>query len=173
MGVLTLVEVDVEADTLVEVDVEVETLLDKLVLTDVDTLVVLDVDTLELNDVDVDTLVLKLEYVEYTVVVGVFTLVEVEVDVDTLLDKLVLTDVDTLIVLDVDTLELNDVDVDTDVLALGKIKDSNFCLGAGVLSENTCHRHESNSLCSSHTITIWHARACLEFLSVKIFQAHS
>ena len=54
VGVLTLVDDDVEADTL----------LDTLVLTDVDTLVVVDVDVLELNDVDVETLVLALEYVE-------------------------------------------------------------------------------------------------------------
>ena len=50
--------------TLVDVDVEVETLLDTLVLTDVDTLVVIDVDTLELNEVVVEILVLALEYVE-------------------------------------------------------------------------------------------------------------
>ena len=50
--------------TLVEVEVDVETLLDTLVLTDVDTLVVVDVDTLELNEMDVDILVLALEYVE-------------------------------------------------------------------------------------------------------------
>ena len=49
VGVLTLVEVDVDVDT--------------VVLTDVDTLVVVDVDTLELNDV-VEILVLALEYVE-------------------------------------------------------------------------------------------------------------
>ena len=49
--------------TLVEVDVDVETLLDTVVLTDVDTVVVVDVDTLELNDV-VEMLVLALEYVE-------------------------------------------------------------------------------------------------------------
>ena len=50
--------------TLVELEVDVETLLDKLVLTDVDTLIVVDVDTLELNEVDVEILVLALEYVE-------------------------------------------------------------------------------------------------------------
>ena len=91
-------------------------------LIDVDTLVVLDVETLELNEVDGDTLVLALEYVEYTVVVGVLTLVEVDTDVDVevdaLLDALVLTDGDTLVDVDVDTLEVNDVDVDTLVLAL-------------------------------------------------------
>ena len=68
MGVLTLVEVDVEVDTLEEVDVEVDTLLDTLVLTDVDTLVVVDVDTLELNDVDVETLVLALGKIKYSVI---------------------------------------------------------------------------------------------------------
>ena len=54
MGVLTVVEVEIEVDTL----------LDTLVLTDVDTLVVVDVDTLELTEVVVETLVLALEYVE-------------------------------------------------------------------------------------------------------------
>ena len=58
MGVLTLVEIDVD------VDVEEDALLDKLLLTDVDTLVVVDVDKLELNEVVVETLVLALEYVE-------------------------------------------------------------------------------------------------------------
>ena len=58
MGVLTLVEIEVD------VDVEVDALLDKLLLTDVDTLVVVDVNTLELNDVVVEILVLALEYVE-------------------------------------------------------------------------------------------------------------
>ena len=48
VGVLTLVEVDVD------------TLLDTLVLTDVDTLVV-DFDTLVLTEVDVEILVLALE----------------------------------------------------------------------------------------------------------------
>ena len=49
---------------LVEVELEVETLLDTLVLIDVDTLVVVDVDTLELSEVVVDILVLALENVE-------------------------------------------------------------------------------------------------------------
>ena len=49
---------------LVEVELEVEILFDTLVLTDVDTLVVVDVDTLELSEVVVDILVLALEYVE-------------------------------------------------------------------------------------------------------------
>ena len=56
VGVLTLVEVDV--DTLLDALVLV------LVLVDVDTLVVVDVDTLELSEVVVETLVLALEYVE-------------------------------------------------------------------------------------------------------------
>ena len=79
-----------------------ERLLDTLVLTDVDTLVVVDVDTIELSDVVVETLVLALEYVEYTVVVGVLILVEEDFEVDTLLDTLVLTDVEVLVLVDVD-----------------------------------------------------------------------
>ena len=64
---------------------------------------------------------------------------------ETLLDTLVLIDDDTLVVVDVDTLELNDVNVETLVLALGKIK-KNILLGARVLLENTCHRCQSNYL---------------------------
>ena len=79
-----------------------ETLLDTLLLTDVDTLVVVDVDTLELSEVVVETLVLALEYVEYTVVVGALILVEVDVEGDTLLDTVLLTDVDVLVLVDVD-----------------------------------------------------------------------
>ena len=54
MGVLTLVEAELDVDTLLET----------LELTDVDTLVVVDVDTLELSEVVVETIVLALEYVE-------------------------------------------------------------------------------------------------------------
>ena len=57
VGVLTLVDVEVDLLVLTDVDALVEVDFDTLVLTDVETLV----DLLELNEVDVDVLVLALE----------------------------------------------------------------------------------------------------------------
>ena len=61
---LEYVEYTVVVGVLTLIEVEVDTLLEILVLIDVDALVVLDIEALELNEVDVDTLGLALEYVE-------------------------------------------------------------------------------------------------------------
>ena len=84
-----------------------------------------------------------------------------------------LTDVDTLVVVDVDTLELNGVDVETLVLALGKIKDSVIFLGAEVLSATTCFRGQWNYLRHSYVILSC-ACTCFEFFfSSELFPDQS